>query len=72
MQTIAEFVISNPANITVENLGTSDPTLARQAFESRVTYDSIESAAAPTLVYIKNNKIIAWYEQDAMVGFIKE
>lgn len=68
--TIADFVISNPANITVENLGTSDPTLARQAFQSRVTYDSIESAATPTLVYIKNNQIVAWYEKDAMVGFI--
>jgi hypothetical protein len=68
--TIADFVISNPANITAENLGSSDPTLARQAFQSRVTYDSIESAATPTLVYIKNNQIIAWYEKDAMVGFI--
>lgn len=70
MQTIAEFVLSNPANIVAENLGTSDPTLAKQAFEARITFDNIITEADPTLVYINNNTIIAWYEKNAMVGFI--
>jgi hypothetical protein len=70
MQTIAEFVLSNPANINAETLGTSDPTLAKQEFEARITYDNIITEADPTMVYINNNTIIAWYEKDAMVGFI--
>ena len=68
--TIADFVLSNPANITAEILGTSDPTLAKQAFEGRITFDDITTDADPTMIYIKNNLIIAWYEEDAMVGFI--
>jgi hypothetical protein len=70
MQTIAEFVLSNPANINAETLGTGDPTLAKQEFEARITYDNIITEADPTMVYINNNTIIAWYEKDAMVGFI--
>ena len=70
MQTIAEFVLSNPANINAETLGTSDPTLSKQEFEARITYDNIITEADPTMVYINNNTIIAWYEKDAMVGFI--
>jgi hypothetical protein len=68
--TIADFVLSNPANINAEILGTSDPALAKQAFEGRITFDDILTDADPTMIYIKNNSIIAWYEKDAMVGFI--
>jgi hypothetical protein len=68
--TIADFVLSNPANINAEILGTSDPTLAKQAFEGRITFDSVVTDADPTMIYIKDNLIIAWYEKDAMVGFI--
>ena len=68
--TIADFVLSNPVNITAETLGTSDPVLAKQAFEGRITFDDITTDADPTMIYIKNNLIIAWYEKDAMVGFI--
>ena len=68
--TIADFVLSNPANINAEILGTSDPALAKQAFEGRITFDDIIVDADPTMIYIKNNLIIAWYEKDAMVGFI--
>jgi len=68
--TIADFVLSNPANITAEILGTSDPALAKQAFEGRITFDDITTDADPTMIYIKNSSIIAWYEKDAMVGFI--
>ena len=68
--TIADFVLSNPANINAEILGTSDPTLAKQAFEGRITFDSVVTDADPTMIYIKDNLIIAWYEKDAMVGYI--
>ena len=68
--TIADFVLSNPTNINAEILGTSDPALAKQAFEGRITFDDILTDADPTMIYIKNNSIIAWYEKDAMVGFI--
>jgi hypothetical protein len=68
--TIADFVLSNPANINAAILGTSDPTLAKQAFEGRITFDSVVTDADPTMIYIKDNLIIAWYEKDAMVGFI--
>jgi hypothetical protein len=68
--TIADFVLSNPTNINAEILGTSDPALAKQAFEGRITFDDILTDADPTMIYIKNNLIIAWYEKDAMVGFI--
>jgi len=68
--TIADFVLSNPANITAETLGTSDPALAKQAFEGRITFDDIIADADPTMIYIKNSLIIAWYEKNAMVGFI--
>ena len=68
--TIADFVLSNPANINAEILGTSDPALAKQAFEGRITFDTLVEDAEPTMVYVNNNLIIAWYEKDAMVGFI--
>jgi hypothetical protein len=68
--TIADFVLSNPANINAEILGTSDPTLAKQAFEGRITFDVLVEDAEPTMIYVNNNLIIAWYEKDAMVGFI--
>lgn len=67
--TIADFVISNPANIDAENLGSSDPTLARQAFQSRITYDGIIEDASPTLVYVKNNEAIAWFETNSLKGY---
>jgi hypothetical protein len=68
--TIADFVLSNPANINAEILGTSDPTLAKQAFEGRIAFDDIKTDTDPTLIYIKDNLIIAWYEKNAMLGFI--
>jgi hypothetical protein len=68
--TIADFVLSNPANINAETLGTSDPTLAKQAFEGRITFDTLVEDAEPTMIYVNNNTIIAWYEKNAMVGFI--
>jgi len=68
--TIADFVLSNPANINAAILGTSDTTLAKQAFEGRITFDSVVTDADPTMIYIKDNLIIAWYEKDAMVGYI--
>ena len=68
--TIADFVLSNPSNINAAILGTSDLTLAKQAFEGRITFDSVVTDADPTMIYIKDNLIIAWYEKDAMVGYI--
>jgi hypothetical protein len=68
--TIADFVLSNPSNINATILGTSDPTFAKQAFEGRITFDSVVTDADPTMIYIKDNLIIAWYEKDAMVGYI--
>jgi hypothetical protein len=68
--TIADFVLSNPANINAAILGTSDTALAKQAFEGRITFDSVVTDADPTMIYIKDNLIIAWYEKDAMVGYI--
>jgi hypothetical protein len=68
--TIADFVLSNPANINAAILGTSDNALAKQAFEGRITFDSVVTDADPTMIYIKDNLIIAWYEKDAMVGYI--
>jgi hypothetical protein len=58
--TIADFVLSNPANINAEILGTSDPTLAKQAFEGRITFDVLVEDAEPTMIYVNNNTIIAW------------
>lgn len=68
--TIADFIISNPANINAEILGNPGPVLARQEFEARITYDTLIEQTDPTLVYAANNSIIAWYDKDAMVGFI--
>lgn len=67
--TIADYVLSNPGNINNEDLGTNDPTEAKAAFESGLDFDTIEDAADPTVVYIKNNIIVAWYDRNAMVGF---
>jgi hypothetical protein len=57
--TIADFVLSNPANQDVD----------KTTFETGLDFDSIITDAEPTLVYVKNNIAIAWYEQNAMVGF---
>lgn len=67
--TIADYVLSNPGNINNEDLGTNDSTEAKAAFESGLDFDTIEDAADPTVVYIKNNLIVAWYDKNAMVGF---
>ena len=67
--TIADYVLSNPGNINNEDLGTNDLTEAKAAFESGLDFDTIEDAADPTVVYIKNNIIVAWYDRNAMVGF---
>lgn len=67
--TIADYVLSNPGNINNEDLGTNDPALAKAAFESGLDFDTREDAADPTVVYIKNNLIVAWYDKNAMVGF---
>ena len=68
--TIANFVISNPANITAEILGTSDPALALQEFQGRITYDEILTITEPTLIYKINNTAIAWYDKNAMIGHL--
>lgn len=57
--TIADFVLSNPANQDVD----------KTTFETGLDFDSIIDDAEPTLVYVKNNIAIAWYERNAMVGF---
>lgn len=67
--TIADYVLSNPGNINNVDLGTNDPTEAKSAFESGLDFDTIETAADPTVVYIKNNLIFAWYDHTARVGF---
>ena len=67
--TIADYVLSNPGNINNEDLGTNDLTEAKAAFESGLDFDTIEDAGDPTVVYIKNNIIVAWYDRNAMVGF---
>jgi hypothetical protein len=57
--TIADFVLSNPANQDVD----------KPAFETGLDFDSIVDDADPTLVYVKNDIAIAWYETVAMLGF---
>lgn len=57
--TIADFVLSNPANQDVNKI----------TFETGLDFDNIVDDAEPTLVYVKNNIAIAWYETNAMVGF---
>jgi hypothetical protein len=67
--TIADYVLSNPSNINNEDLGTNDPAAAKAAFEVGLDFDTTEDAADPTVVYIKNENIVAWYDRNAMVGF---
>ena len=57
--TIANFVLSN----------TSNSTDSREVFEASLDFDEIISVASPTLVYIKNSNIIAWYEIQSNIGF---
>ena len=57
--TIANFVLSNPSN--------SD--LSKEEFESSIDYDEVITVTSPTLVYVKNSNIIAWYEIQSNIGF---
>lgn len=57
--TIGVFVSENEPN-------SEEP---REAFELNLDFDLIENAAWPTLVYVKNSNIIAWYEVQANVGY---
>ena len=57
--TIADYVLNNPANSDMD----------KTMFETGLDYDTIMDDADPTLIYIKNDIAIAWYEQIAMVGF---
>ena len=57
--TIANFVLSNPSN--------SD--LSKEEFESSIDYDEVITVTSPTLVYVKNSNIIAWYEIQSNTGF---
>lgn len=67
--TIADYVLSNPSNINNQDQAIADLTEARVQFEYELDFDTREDAADPTLVYIKNNLIVAWYDKNAMVGF---
>lgn len=57
--TIANFVLSNPSN-------SQD---SREEFESSIDYDEIVTLTSPTLVYIKDSNIIAWYEIQSNIGY---
>lgn len=57
--TIANFVLSNPSN----------SELSKEEFESSIDYDEVITATSPTLVYVKNSNIIAWYEIQSNTGF---
>ena len=57
--TIADFVLSNPSN----------KEESKEDFETSLDFDDVIDAAAPTLVYIKESNIIAWYETESNIGF---
>jgi len=57
--TIASFVVDNEYN--------SSET--KEEFETNLVYDKILMDAYPTLVYVKESNLIAWYEVQVNLGY---
>jgi hypothetical protein len=57
--TIADFVLGNPSNSEE----------SKEVFEASLDYDEVLTISSPTLVYIKDSNIIAWYEIQSNIGF---
>jgi hypothetical protein len=57
--TIASFVTENEYN--------NNET--KEEFETNLVYDEVLTDAYPTLVYVKESNLIAWYEVQVNLGY---